>query len=71
MSLGAIYVAVCREDARPLVPEGCLEDLAELMRECWAADPGARPSFFHVQQRLLVLVKTAMRSSKMYKQPSQ
>ncbi len=69
-SPGAIYVAVCREGARPPVPADCPEPLAALMAECWAADPAARPAFSAVQARLQAQFRAMLRRCQMQKATS-
>jgi hypothetical protein len=42
---------VCAGD-RPEIPGDCPEGLAELMRKCWAHNPGDRPTFKVIRQNL-------------------
>jgi len=37
---------------RPLIPEDCPTDYAQLMMDCWQTDPSARPSFEQILGRL-------------------
>jgi len=37
---------------RPLIPEDCPTDYAQLMMDCWQTDPTARPSFEQILKRL-------------------
>ena len=49
----SVAMAVLNEGRRPDVPEGSAPlPYIELMRLCWATDPGQRPTFARVLDRL-------------------
>jgi len=52
-----IIFAVATEGLRPVVPENCPYDYAQLMCECWDVDPTARPGFDLIVARLKNLFK--------------
>lgn len=66
-SVGAVYCAVVKENARPPVPSDFPSVLLPLMQECWASDPAKRPTYLQVQQRLQAALRAAIRSSQMVK----
>lgn len=66
-SVGAVYCAVVKENARPPVPPDFPPVLLPLMQECWASDPATRPTYLQVQQRLQTALRAAIRSSQMMK----
>lgn len=37
---------------RPPIPEQCDPEWRKLMEECWSPDPGTRPSFTEITNRL-------------------
>lgn len=39
-------------DARPVIPEGTTQSLAELIEVCWKANPASRPTFEEICKRL-------------------
>ncbi|WIA16604.1 hypothetical protein OEZ85_013271 [Tetradesmus obliquus] len=41
---GSFYQAIVLQGLRPAMPAGMLQDSAALMRQCWAAKPGDRPT---------------------------
>lgn len=44
---------------RPALPEGTNPQLADLIQQCWAQNPAARPSFKHIVASLKQLAKSA------------
>ena len=49
----AAYMRAHAEEPQRLpIPDGCHEGLAALMRDCWAHEAAARPSFAEVARRL-------------------
>ncbi|RRT66840.1 hypothetical protein B296_00016792 [Ensete ventricosum] len=52
MSAVQAAFAVVNKAARPVVPQGCLPALGEIMTRCWDADPDVRPSFYEIVRML-------------------
>jgi hypothetical protein len=40
---------------RPALPNNCSSELETLIRDCWTADPGGRPSFSEIESRLTTI----------------
>jgi hypothetical protein len=40
------------EDVRPDIPDFVLPEVAKLICDCWATDPGDRPPFHQILRRL-------------------
>lgn len=52
MHCGAIIGGILNDKLRPTIPENCNAEWKNLMEECWASDPAARPSFSRITDRL-------------------
>ncbi|XP_077253429.1 kinase superfamily with octicosapeptide/Phox/Bem1p domain-containing protein [Tasmannia lanceolata] len=52
MHYGAIIGGIVNNTLRPPVPSFCDPEWRRLMEQCWAPDPGARPSFTEIARRL-------------------
>jgi len=52
MPAGEVLAGVLTGTLRPLVPDGCDPQWADLMCDCWASDPRSRPSFGEICGRL-------------------
>ncbi|XP_078691248.1 uncharacterized protein LOC144921801 [Branchiostoma floridae x Branchiostoma belcheri] len=48
-------VGILRQGKRLAMPEGCPEDLCQLMKECWCDDPDDRPTPGEIEEKLLQL----------------
>lgn len=53
-----LAMAVAHKGKRPKIPDYCPKDYADLMTQCWQEDPGDRPDFVEILQRLAVMRKT-------------
>ncbi|KAJ4914901.1 PB1 domain-containing protein tyrosine kinase [Raphanus sativus] len=49
---GAIIGGIVNNTLRPQVPERCESEWRKLMEQCWSFDPGVRPSFTEIVDRL-------------------
>ncbi|VVA89986.1 unnamed protein product [Arabis nemorensis] len=49
---GAIIGGIVNNTLRPTVPERCETEWRKLMEQCWSFDPGVRPSFTEIVDRL-------------------
>ncbi|CAH2038917.1 unnamed protein product [Thlaspi arvense] len=49
---GAIIGGIVNNTLRPPVPERCEAEWRKLMEQCWSFDPGVRPSFTEIVDRL-------------------
>ena len=49
---GAIIGGIVNNTLRPQVPERCETEWRKLMEQCWSFDPGVRPSFTEIVDRL-------------------
>ncbi|CAA7054060.1 unnamed protein product [Microthlaspi erraticum] len=49
---GAIIGGIVNNTLRPPVPERCETEWRKLMEQCWSFDPGVRPSFTEIVDRL-------------------
>ncbi|CAA0164976.1 unnamed protein product [Arabidopsis thaliana] len=49
---GAIIGGIVNNTLRPPVPERCEAEWRKLMEQCWSFDPGVRPSFTEIVERL-------------------
>ncbi|KAM7259653.1 hypothetical protein ACFE04_015394 [Oxalis oulophora] len=49
---GAIIGGIISNTLRPPIPERCDAEWKKLMEECWSIDPGERPSFTEITNRL-------------------
>ena len=54
-----VITGVLTENLRPEIPENCLPEYAELMKQCWAKNPEERPSF-DVVLRILKQIKRGL-----------
>lgn len=45
------------EPFRPDMPQSIPQDIAQIIRDCWAPDPGSRPTFVSIQARISSCVK--------------
>jgi serine/threonine protein kinase len=54
-----IAYAAAEQGLRPKIPAYCPQDYADLMQECWAANPDERPPFEEILKRLFQLKKAA------------
>ncbi|KAK6929621.1 Serine-threonine/tyrosine-protein kinase, catalytic domain, partial [Dillenia turbinata] len=52
MHCGAIIGGIVNNTLRPPIPENCDAGWGQLIEECWAHDPRARPSFTEITNRL-------------------
>ncbi|KAE8684604.1 thioredoxin-like protein 4B-like isoform X1 [Hibiscus syriacus] len=52
MHCGAIIGGILKNTLRPRIPECCHPDWRKLMEQCWSPDPGSRPSFTDITNRL-------------------
>jgi serine/threonine protein kinase len=53
--------AVADDGERPLIPASCPPALRALMEDCWAGEPGLRPSFSEITDRLdSIIVEAAL-----------
>ncbi|XP_010475135.1 PREDICTED: uncharacterized protein LOC104754612 [Camelina sativa] len=52
MHCGAIIGGIVNNTLRPPVPERCEAEWRKLMEQCWSFDPGVRPSFTEIVDRL-------------------
>ncbi|KAJ8765974.1 hypothetical protein K2173_020490 [Erythroxylum novogranatense] len=55
MHYGAIIGGIVSNTLRPPVPSSCDAEWRLLMEQCWAPDPGARPTFTEIAGRLRVM----------------
>uniref|UniRef100_A0A2P2M006 Uncharacterized protein LOC105121394 n=2 Tax=Rhizophora mucronata TaxID=61149 RepID=A0A2P2M006_RHIMU len=55
MHYGAIIGGIVSNTLRPHVPILCDPEWRQLMEQCWAPDPAARPSFTEIARRLRVM----------------
>jgi len=53
-----VVIKVIKDGYRPTIPTGTPPAIASLMRACWAADPGDRPTFSEIIARLDKHLKT-------------
>ncbi|KAG8372740.1 hypothetical protein BUALT_Bualt12G0098200 [Buddleja alternifolia] len=58
MHCGAIIGGIVNNTLRPPIPERCDPEWRKMMEECWSHDPGARPSFTEITNRLRVISAT-------------
>ncbi|VFR01089.1 unnamed protein product [Cuscuta campestris] len=52
MHCGEIIGGIVNNNLRPPIPQRCDSEWRKLMEDCWASDPGARPSFTEIKNRL-------------------
>ncbi|XP_047337045.1 uncharacterized protein LOC124940564 [Impatiens glandulifera] len=57
MHYGAIIGGIVNNTLRPSIPSYCDLEWRELMEQCWAPSPPARPSFTEIASRLRVMSK--------------
>ncbi|XP_010537796.1 PREDICTED: uncharacterized protein LOC104812369 [Tarenaya hassleriana] len=62
MHYGAIIGGIVNNTLRPTIPSHCDSEWMELMEECWAPNPVARPSFTEIADRLRVMSNAASSS---------
>lgn len=62
-SMGQVFYAVVYMGQRPQVPVDCPDDYAELMKQCWAAEPATRPEFAEVVERLRAMAREGRQQS--------
>ncbi|XAR56919.1 Non-specific serine/threonine protein kinase [Bertholletia excelsa] len=55
MHYGAIIGGIVNNTLRPTIPSLCDPEWRRLMEQCWAPNPGARPSFTEIASRLRVM----------------
>ncbi|EOA36546.1 hypothetical protein CARUB_v10011648mg [Capsella rubella] len=55
---GAIIGGIVNNTLRPPVPERCEAEWRKLMEQCWSFDPGVRPSFTEIVNRLRSMTVT-------------
>ncbi|KAI3881546.1 hypothetical protein MKX03_035624 [Papaver bracteatum] len=60
MHYGAIIGGIVSNTLRPSIPNYCDSEWRNLMEECWAPDPVARPSFTEIARRLRVMSAAAV-----------
>lgn len=60
-----IAYAAAEQGLRPKIPNYCPPDYAQLMQECWAANPEERPAFEEILKRLFQLKKQADQAAAM------
>ncbi|CAH8287100.1 unnamed protein product [Eruca vesicaria subsp. sativa] len=53
---GAIIGGIVNNTLRPQVPERCEAEWRKLMEQCWSFDPGVRPSFTEIVDRLRSMI---------------
>ncbi|KAK4759690.1 hypothetical protein SAY87_022821 [Trapa incisa] len=59
MHYGAIIGGIVNNTLRPPVPSHCDPEWKQLMEQCWAPDPAARPCFADIARRLRVMSAAA------------
>ncbi len=47
-----VYIRVVLNELRPGIPVDAPADMATMIRACWAGDPGARPTFSSIIERI-------------------
>lgn len=47
-----IFIRVVLNELRPEIPAGAPADMADVVRACWAGEPGARPTFAAVMKSI-------------------
>ena len=58
-----VYVGVCLHGLRPGLPESLNDDVASMIRTCWAKEPEDRPGFDHVVAALKANRQPSMSAS--------
>jgi peroxidase len=53
---------------RPAIPDDCPENFAELIQDCWAQDPDARPEMAEVAKRLEEMFEAELKLNRKYKE---
>jgi hypothetical protein len=48
---------------KPVVPDDMPDDLQQLMKECWRTEPGSRPTFKSIYDRLKDMLARALASN--------
>ncbi|XP_044505908.1 uncharacterized protein LOC123225758 [Mangifera indica] len=59
MHYGAIIGRIVNNTLRPTIPSNCDPEWQELMEQCWAPNPAARPSFTEIASCLRVMYDAA------------
>ncbi|KAG4381752.1 hypothetical protein GLYMA_15G213400v4 [Glycine max] len=59
MHYGAIIGGIVNNTLRPTIPSNCDHEWRTLMEQCWAPNPGARPSFTEITSRLRIMSAAA------------
>ncbi|XP_054815228.1 serine/threonine-protein kinase STE20-like [Prosopis cineraria] len=59
MHYGAIIGGIVNNTLRPTIPSYCDPEWRQLMEQCWAPNPAARPSFTEIARRLRVMSAAA------------
>ncbi|XP_028799616.1 uncharacterized protein LOC114754929 isoform X2 [Neltuma alba] len=59
MHYGAIIGGIVNNTLRPTIPGYCDPEWRQLMEQCWAPNPAARPSFTEIARRLRVMSAAA------------
>jgi len=64
-----VMFMVCVGDARPELPPGMPPAFLQLLTECWAADPGARPTFAALMPRLRAMLHAELAAAAALRPP--
>ncbi|XP_031265951.1 uncharacterized protein LOC116124371 [Pistacia vera] len=67
MHYGAIIGGIVNNTLRPTIPSYCDAEWKELMEQCWAPNPSARPSFTEIASRLRVMYNAANQAKHAHK----
>ncbi|KAG6773705.1 hypothetical protein POTOM_021020 [Populus tomentosa] len=59
MHYGAIIGGIVNNTLRPTIPSYCDSEWGILMEQCWAPNPGVRPSFTEIASRLRIMSAAA------------
>lgn len=58
-NLSPLAGGIVNNTLRPIIPSNCDHEWRALMEQCWAPNPGARPSFTEITSRLRIMSAAA------------